>query len=228
MRVAEMTAPEPPEIYMLVAAPRRVPKPLPSFPNPPCRPEGKLAPLVLNFVSDVPRGVDVALGRIPKRDSAAFVQAIRSAGNRSIHININCAGGEGEGALQIATALLQHEFAVHCRIIGRCSSGATFLALAADTRNIIESGHVLVHAACRLCTPTQYDAVQRLTAKDKQEIDDSLNDTDDAQVSLLQTRLGVSEATARQWLNEDRKWTAAEALECGFVHSIAADLELAS
>ncbi len=212
-------------IYLMTASPRKTPK-FPEFPNPARRPEGSLPPLVINIVSEVSNGTDLALGRIPQRNSANFVNAIRAAGDRSIQVKIDCAGGDGDGALQIATALLQHEFAVHCRIVGRCSSGATFIALAADTRSIIDSGSVLVHAACRLCTPTQYEAVRRLAAKDKQEIYDSLNDLDDAQVSLLETRLGVSEATARKWLNEDRKWTAAEALERGFVDSITADMEM--
>ncbi len=65
-------------------------------------------------------------------------------------------------ALAIATALLQHQFAVHCRITGRCSSAAAFVALAADRRTIVSGGCVLLHTARRLCTPEQWENVKRL------------------------------------------------------------------
>lgn len=209
-------------IYMIVAAPRKTAK-YPDLPRPlECRPEGSLPPLVLNFVSGVPRGVDVALGRIPRRDSAAFVQAIRSADNRSININIDCAGGDAEGALQIADALLRHKFAVTCVITGRCSSMAVAIALAADVRSIIEAGSVLLHGVRYYFTPAQYDMARRLPAKEKQELEGSLNDFDDKQVVLLMQRLGVSEATARRWLAEEKPWTAVEALARNFVHAIDA------
>jgi ATP-dependent protease ClpP protease subunit len=216
------------QVYMISAVPRSQPKPLPNFPNPVSRPEGSLPPLVLNFVSEVSDGTDLALGKIPQRNAAAFVRAIRSAGNRSILCNVNCAGGDADGTLAIADALLRHEFAVHCRIVGRCSSAATFIALSADTRTIAETGYILLHTARRLCTPAQWDAVRALPQKARAEINDSLNDIDDASAVLLRDRLGVSEQVARSWLDEDRKWLALEAVERGFVHSITADVETAS
>jgi len=217
-----------PEIYVLEAGPRMKPKPLPVFPNPAPRPEGDLEPLVLHFESAVPRGIDVALGNVPPRNTAAFLSAIRAAGSRSIICSIDCAGGEANSALAIADALLRHGFAVHCKIVGRCASAATFIALSADSRSIVETGYVLVHSAKRLCTPEQWKGLQRQTNVEKQKINDELADIDDASVVLLRSRLGVSEETARGWLSEDRKWTAAEALERGFVDSVdASSLERA-
>jgi ATP-dependent protease ClpP protease subunit len=178
---------------------------------------------MLNFFSEVPKGIDLALGKVPSRDSAAFVRAIREAGNRSIECRISCAGGDADGALAIATALLQHEYRVTCRITGRCSSAAAFVALASDTRWITPTGYVLLHTARRLCTPEQWENIQRLPNVEKQAINDSLADIDDATAVLLQTRLGVSDEVARRWLNEDCKWPAPLALERGFVHAIAAD-----
>jgi hypothetical protein len=62
-------------IYMIVAAPRKTPRP-PDLPRPmECRPEGSRPQLVINLISDVPRGVDVALGRVPQRNAADFVRA---------------------------------------------------------------------------------------------------------------------------------------------------------
>jgi len=212
-----------PEIYMMVAAPRRTPKPLPIWPNPAPRPEGSLEPLILNFVSPVLRVADAAQGRMPKRDTAAVVQAVLSAGNRSIHVNIDDAGGDAEGGLHITAALLRHGFSVRCRITGNCSSMAAAIALSADARSIIESGRVLLHRVRYFFTPTQYDEARRLPAKEKREIEGDLNDFDDAQVALLMLRLGVSEAVARLWLREEKSWTAVEALSNNFVHTIDAD-----
>ena len=151
------------------------------------------------------------------------METIRWAGDRSIQIHLDCAGGDSQGALQIAVALLAHPFAVHCRIAGRCSSAATFLAMAADTRSIAESGSVLVHAACRIFVPEQFNNYRRLPLSEKQAVIDSLSDLDDAQTALLCTRLGVPEEMARAWLVEDRKWSAMESLERGFVQSVDAD-----
>lgn len=211
-------------IYMIVAAPRKTAK-LHEFPNPGCRPEGLSPPFVINIVSELSNATDLALGKIPQRNAGAFVRAIQAAGKRSIQVNIDCAGGDGLDALAIASALLQHEFAVSCRIVGRCSSSAVFIALAADKdrRTIVADGYILVHASRRLCTQEQWEAVQRLAPHSRQAIDDSLNDIDDAASALLQARLGVSDARAREWLQEDRKWNAAEAIECGFVSAIAED-----
>src|SRR6266404_4763727 len=108
--LARDAAPQDEVVYMIIATPRKTPK-FPEFPNPARRPEGSLPPLLINIVSEISNGTDLALGRIPQRNSANFVSAIRSAGNRSIHVIIDCAGGDAEGALAIATALLQHPFA---------------------------------------------------------------------------------------------------------------------
>jgi ATP-dependent protease ClpP protease subunit len=217
-----------PEIYMLEAGPRMWPKPLPTMTVPPPRPEGDLEPLVLHFESAVPRGIDVALGKVPPRNTAAFLHAIRTAGSRSIICIVDCAGGEANSALAIADALLRHPFAVHCKIVGRCSSAAAFIALSADSRSIVKTGYVLLHTARRLCTPQQWKRIQNSSNVEKQAINDGLADIDDASAVLLRSRLGVSEETARGWLSEDRQWTAAEALERGFVDSVdASSLERA-
>ncbi|MBR1151925.1 ATP-dependent Clp protease proteolytic subunit [Bradyrhizobium sp. JYMT SZCCT0428] len=137
--------------------------------------------------------------------------------------NVNCAGGDPDGALAIATALLQHRFAVHCRIVGRCSSSAALVAMAADRRSIAASGSVLLHRAMRLCTSEQWTNLKALPQLAHEEMNDRLNDIDDAQVALLVLRLGISEDAARSWLLEDRKLTPQEALERGFVHEIDGD-----
>ncbi len=207
-------------IYVVEASPRKQPKALPEFPNPTSRPEGAEAPLVLEFHSEVPKGVDLALGRVPKRDTERYLRAISGAGNRSIHCEIDDAGGDGDAAVAIASALLRHPYRVTARIVGRCSSAAVFIALAADQRSIAPAGSVLVHRAARICTRAQRDALMRLPAADREVISDQLNDLDDETVSLLTSRLGVSEGAARTWMREDRKWSAAEALQRGFVHAI--------
>ncbi|MHC2619430.1 ATP-dependent protease ClpP protease subunit [Bradyrhizobium huanghuaihaiense] len=207
-------------IYVIQASPRKQPRALPEFPNPTSRPEGAEAPLVLEFHSEVSKGIDLALGRVPKRDTERYLRAISGAGNRSIHCEIDDAGGDGDAAVAIALALLRHPYRVTARIAGRCSSAAVFIALAADQRRIAPAGSVLIHRAARICTRTQTHALMRLPAADREAISDQLNDIDDATISLLKSRLGVSEETARAWMREDRKWSAAEALQLRFVDHI--------
>lgn len=212
----------PATVYVMRADPRTEPKPLPEFPNPGCRPAGLLTPMVLRFESDVPKGIDLAQGRHPRRDTAAYLRAIDGAGNRSIHCEISCAGGEGPSALAIADALLRHPYSVTARIVGRCSSAAVLIALAADERTIVSDGSVLIHKAARICTKEQFDALRLLSAMEKDKINTSLCDSDDQTVALLMTRLGVAEEVARGWMGENRKWSAAESLAQGFVSEVMA------
>lgn len=207
-------------IYILRAAPPQQAAPLPEFANPPRRQEGAAPALLLEFFSDVPRGLDIALGRLPRRDTERFLCAIRGAGNRSIECKIDCAGGDGNSALAIAAALLEHPFSVTARIVGRCSSAAVLIALAADERVIVADGSVLIHRAARLFTHEQFEALRLLSADDKRTMNESLNQSDNAIASLLTARLCVSEVVARSWMAEERKWTAAEALANGFVSEV--------
>lgn len=209
-------------VCLIRARPRGQHKPLPVFPNPAPRPEGSGAIIGLNFYSAVRDGTDIALGRVPELNTTLFLRAIKTAESlgRSIQCLINSAGGDGDGHLAIASALMRHPYTVHCRIVGRCSSGAASIALAADKRTIVADGYVLLHTARRICTPEQWDAIRALPQDAKNEINESLADLDDAATGLLCARLGVSESIARRWLSDDRKWDAAEALNRGFVHSI--------
>ncbi|MGX1322679.1 ATP-dependent protease ClpP protease subunit [Bradyrhizobium sp. USDA 377] len=207
-------------IYTVWARPRSKQKALPVLPNLATRPEGREPALTLKFYSKVPRGIDLALGQVPERDTDSFVRAISGAGNRSIHCEIDCAGGDGRSALAIAVALLQHPYSVRVRIVGRCSSGAVYIALAADHRSIVPDGSVLIHRTARICVRSQFESLRKLPAADLEAMNNSLSDLDDVFVALLTARLGVSEEVARRWMIENRKWSATEALERGFVNVI--------
>jgi ATP-dependent protease ClpP protease subunit len=207
---------------MISAVPSSQPKPIPVFPNPGRRPEGSGVPIGLNFYSCLRHGTDIALGKVPEINAALFLRAIEAARTlgRSVQCKIHSVGGNTRGHLAVATALLQHPYSVHARVVGRCASAATFVALAADTRTIVSDGYVLLHRSRRICTPEQWDLIRRSPSHERQAINDSLNDDDDAQVALLTQRLGVSEGTARQWMAADERWTATEALDRGFVHEV--------
>lgn len=210
-------------VCMICAVPRSQPKPLPVFlASPAPRPEGDMPALALRFVSAPLTEADFARGEAEFINAAQYVRCIKIAGDqrRSIRCYLDCAGGNAKSFMAVAVAVLEHPFAVHCRIIGRCSSSAALIALAADKRTITDTGYVLLHAARRFCTPAQWDAMRTLPQSSKDEINGSLNDIDDAQVALLMQRLGVSEDAARRWLAEDRKWTPEEALARGFVREI--------
>ncbi|MGY4572583.1 ATP-dependent Clp protease proteolytic subunit [Bradyrhizobium sp. USDA 3256] len=217
-----------PEIYRIHADPRIEAVPLPECPNPPIRPEGSGQAITLKFHSAVSRGVDVAEGRAPERDIVPYLQAICGACDQSIHVEIDCAGGEARSAAAIALALLQHPWRVTARITGRCSSAAIFLALAADFRSIVPGGTVLIHRSARICTHEQFERMRQLSAEAKEAINASLNATDDLEAAMLTSRLGITEQLARGWAAEARTWSATEALEAGFVDAIEDYAQVAS
>lgn len=208
------------QIHLIQADEARQPKTLPVFPNPTGgRPDGDEPPLVLEFHSPVLPAADIAAGKMPRLDIAAYLKAILSAHGRSIYLNIDYAGGRALDVIPIATALVQHSWHVTARIVRASSSGA-FLALSADWRTIVPNGTVLVHRAARFATQPEFEALMALPADEKTAINSSLQATDDVTASLLVSRLGVSELVARRWMTEARSWCAAEAIERGFVHSI--------
>ncbi|MGY4170957.1 ATP-dependent Clp protease proteolytic subunit [Bradyrhizobium sp. USDA 4529] len=209
------------------AVPRRQPKPLPTFANPSRRPHGSEPALILEFVSQVPTLIDIAMRRVPRRDAAACVRSIQEVGDRDIVLTIDDAGGLSDDAVAVASALLAHPRSVEAQIVGRCSSSAVLLALAADIRTIAPGGRVLIHESLRVYTEQQFAAVQRFSAADRNAINESLCDSDDVTVSLLICRLGVTEQTARAWMAEGRSWNASESLANGFVDAIV-DTECAA
>ncbi|WP_456797767.1 ATP-dependent Clp protease proteolytic subunit [Bradyrhizobium sp. USDA 4473] len=166
--------------------------------------------------------IDIAMGKSPRRDVAAYLRSIHQARDRRVVLKIDDAGGVANDALAIAVALLSHPQHVEAQITGRCSSSAVLLALSADVRTIVPEGRVLVHAAVRCYSEQQFKAVQyHLSAEDRNAINESLCDCDDITTSFLVSRLGVTEQNARAWLAEGRAWSATEALAKGFVHSVA-------
>lgn len=207
-------------IFVINANPRSQPKAPPAFPNPGKRPEGSEPPLVLDFRSPVLTEADIASGKMPRRETETYLRSIRDARDRSIIVKIDDAGGRAVDVLPIALALLQHPLRVEAKIIGRCSSSAVYLALAADVRSVVPIGTVMVHRAARICTSAQFEAMRLLSADAKAAISESLNGCDDVTEAFLTSRLGVSGKVARDWMRENRAWSAREALERGFVDMI--------
>ncbi|MGY4193375.1 ATP-dependent Clp protease proteolytic subunit [Bradyrhizobium sp. USDA 4520] len=209
-----------PILYVAEAQPRSSPKPLPRFfQHPGVRPEGAGLPAILELFSKPPNGADLARGLVPHRDPRPFLSEIREAGirGRAIECRINCVGGEGGRALRTVRALLAHPYHVTARITGWCASSAALIALAADRRIAAPGAKLLIHRARRFFVPEQ---IPELTIDRRVAINDSLNDMDDAQTSLLIDRLGISERLARDWMAEGCELSATEALERGIIHEI--------
>lgn len=183
---------------------------------PSARPEGTLPRICIAIVSDIPKAAELASATRVERNANDFVRLIRAARDRTIWIDIDCAGGASDPARTIAAALLAHRNAVHVRIVGRCSSSAVIIAMAGDDCTIARDGAVLLHRARRYFTPEGHRKFLKLPLAKRIAIADGMNAADDEQVALLMQRTGRPLATVRRWLAEDQVWSADEAVSNGF------------
>lgn len=187
---------------------------------PKARPDGRLQSVRLAIVSEVASAAACAAGARPDLPASYLVRVIRAAQDRSIYVDIDHAGGMVEPARAITAALLAHRWAVHVRILGRCSSSAAVIAMAGDSCAIAPAGTVLLHRTRRYYTRDGYREFLKLPLAERVAIADGMFAIDDEQVALVMARTGRPLSTVRSWFEADRKWSATEAVDNGFADYI--------
>jgi len=156
-------------------------------------------------------------------NASDFVKEVMALGDvETIHLRINSPGGDVFAARTMQTALRQHSAKVIAHIDGLAASAATFLAMGADEIEMVEGGFFMIHNAASFIDIFGYFMAQDLDAL-KSEIDKEaalLAKVDDSIVSDYAKKTGKTIDQIKQWMSETTWFSAAEALENGFIDSI--------
>jgi ATP-dependent Clp protease, protease subunit len=143
----------------------------------------------------------------------SFVRALRDINATSIHLRINCPGGSVFAARAMETALREHPANITVHIDGVAASAATFIAMAGDSIIMSEGAMFMIHKAWGFAMGNSDDMVD--TAGLLEKIDGTLADT-------YARKTGMDKEKCLDMMRAETWMTAAEALEAGFVDSIAA------
>lgn len=143
----------------------------------------------------------------------SVVSAIAQAGNvATLNIHINSPGGDVFEGRAIMAAIRAFRGKTVAHIDSLCASAATSIALACDEVIMSNGAFFMIHNAHGIAYGDKQDL--RDTA-------DTMEKVEGAIVADYTTKTGKSEADIRAWMDAETWFTAQEALDNGFIDSIA-------
>lgn len=144
-------------------------------------------------------------------DPKEWVPAFAAIKAKTIHLRINSPGGSTVDAEAMRTAIRQHPANVIAHIDGWAASAATGISIAANEVQISDGGLFMIHNSWG-CVCGRADELRDFATV--------LDKVDAAIVAAYVKKTGQSEEQIRDWMDKDTWFTAAEALEHGFVDRI--------
>lgn len=140
-----------------------------------------------------------------------FNRELSALKGKPVNLRINSPGGDVFDARAMATVIAQHGD-VTAHIDGLAASAATYVALAAKSVHMAEGSFFMIHNAWTLGYGNKSDFAELINLLDK--LDQTIiNDY------ARKTGKPADEITA--WMNAETWFTAQEALDHGFVDSVA-------
>lgn len=152
---------------------------------------------------------DAWLGGVAAVD---FVKELNSIKSATIHLRINCPGGEVFAGQAMAQAIREHPANIIAHVDGYAASAASWLALACDQVLISEGGYFMIHKAMTIAWGNADEFRKQVDLLDK--IDATL-------VAGYAKATGQDEAQIADWMAAETWFNAAEAVQYGFADRIA-------
>lgn len=143
--------------------------------------------------------------------AAGLIAALAAAGDRAVHLHINSPGGDVFEGLMMSAAIAAHATPVAAHIEGLCASAATGVALACASVDMLEGSLFMVHNAWTFAYGNKADL--RATA-------DLLDKVDQGIVGTYTRATGATADQVIAWMDAETWFTAAEALDAGFVQGL--------
>lgn len=140
-----------------------------------------------------------------------FSKELMSLRGKTVHLRINSPGGDVFAAEAMATAIREHGN-VLAHIDGYAASAATRVASAAKSVEIAINGFYMIHNAWTFAYGNKDEL--RQTADLLQKVDDTI-------IADYARKTGKDASQIIDWMNAETWFTAQEALDHGFVDSIA-------
>jgi ATP-dependent Clp protease protease subunit len=144
--------------------------------------------------------------------AADFVQQLASLNVATIHLRINCPGGEVFAAQAMAQAVREHPANIIAHVDGYAASAASWLALACDEVLISEGGYFMIHKAITIAYGNADEFKKQADLLDK--IDGTL-------VASYVKETGQDAQQIADWMAAETWFNAEEAVANGFADKIA-------
>lgn len=138
-------------------------------------------------------------------------------GVKTLHLRINSPGGDVFEAQAIQTIIKQCGRKTIAHIDGVCASAATGIALACDEVEMADGGFFMIHKAWSLVIGNSDDMLEMAALLDK--VDGSI-------ASVYAKKTGSDQEAIKSMMAAETWFTAAEALEGGFVDRIFDGVEV--
>lgn len=144
--------------------------------------------------------------------ASAVVDALAQAGDaKTLNVYINSPGGDVFEGRAIMAALARFPGNTIAHIDSLCASAATSIALSCREVRMTDGAYFMIHNAQGLCWGDKSDMREMADTMEKVEI---------AIVGDYTNKTGKDEKQVKAWMQAETWFTAAEALENGFVDSI--------
>lgn len=181
----------------------------------------KLKNVPFQFTNETKNGKHILTlsGNIRKKywrdDDVINVKDIREALDdvtEDIVIKLNSPGGDVFEGIEIYNYLKGHSSNITVEVTGLAASSATFITAGADKVIMNIGTSLMIHEASTYAWGNKKDVQKTLNA---------LETIDDSILSIYESKTGQSKEQLSEWLDEEKWFTADEAVKYGFADSVA-------
>ena len=145
-------------------------------------------------------------------ESFAFeLQNLNLQENETLEVVINSPGGSVIEGWGIYNQLKSLNNKVVTKVEGLAASIASLIALAGDEVHISEVGSIMIHRASTFAEGNQKDLEKQI---------ETLKTIDETLITVYQAKSGENREQVEEWLDEEKWFTADEAVEIGFADEI--------
>lgn len=138
-------------------------------------------------------------------------EALKSAGDNDIIINLNSPGGDAFDGISIYNRLDRHKGKVTVYVDGWACSAASIIAMAADELKMGTGAMIMIHEASTVVWGKKSDLAKEI---------ELLSKLDDSIVDIYMTKANSEREDVQQKVENETWFTAKEAIEIGFANAI--------
>lgn len=146
--------------------------------------------------------------------NAKDVRETLDAVSEDIVIKLNSPGGDVFEGIEIYNYLKDHPSNITVEVTGVAASAATFIVAGADEVIMNIGTSLMIHEASTFTWGNKSDIQKTLNA---------LETIDESILSIYSEKTGQSNEKLEEWMNEEKWFTADEAVEFGFADSVKRD-----
>ena len=143
--------------------------------------------------------------------NAKDVRETLDAVSEDIVIKLNSPGGDVFEGIEIYNYLKDHPSNITVEVTGIAASAATFITAGANEVIMNVGTSIMIHEASTFTWGNKSDIQKTLNA---------LETIDDSILSIYSEKTGQSNEQLEEWMNEEKWFTADEAVEFGFADSV--------